>query len=70
MYQNPYYVNNGFTNPSTSTGCSRCENLKLATIYVKPQVYNGISSPADALKQGTAFKELYRPFVGKGGKRS
>ena len=68
IYQNPTYVN-----PSTyrhsGSGCVRCENFKLATIYVKPQAYNGINSPADALKQGTAFVELYKPFVGKGGQR-
>lgn len=45
------------------------ENFKLATIYVRPQVYNGINSPEDALKQGTAFSELYSPFEGKGGVR-
>ena len=76
IYQNPSY-----TNPSTyrcvspptyrhsGDGCVRCENFKLATIYVKPQVYNGVSSPAQAFKQGTAFEELYKPFVGKGGQR-
>lgn len=43
--------------------------LKLATIYIKPQVYNGINSFSDALKQGTAFNELYSPFEGRGGVR-
>ena len=72
-YQNTPVTNNEFINPSTyrpdTHGYARGENFKLATIYVKPQVYHGISSPADAFKQGTAFKELYRPFVGKGGQR-
>ena len=45
------------------------KGYKLATIYVKPQVYNGITSPINALKQGTAFAELYSPFSGKGGIR-
>jgi len=74
-YQNPSYANplDEWVHPSSyrhvNHGCERCENFKLATIYVKPQVYNGISSPADAFKQGTAFKELYSPFIGKGGQR-
>ena len=68
IYRNPnYYVSP--VNDRNNDGCKRCENFKLATIYVKPQVYKGISSPADALKQGTAFVELYSPFVGKGGQR-
>lgn len=64
IYQNPNYRkqddcrnNNGYAE----------SNLKLATIYVKPQIYNGINSPSDALKQGTAFPELYRPFIEKTG---
>ena len=73
MYQNPSYASSEYANPSfyrhADHGCARCENFKLATIYVKPQIYNGINSPADALKQGTAFRELYSPFVGKGGQR-
>jgi len=79
-YQNPSYARNehinsfdGYADPSTyrhaDHNYERFENLKLATIYVKPQVYNGINSPADALKQGTAFRELYSPFAGKGGQR-
>ena len=74
IYQNPSYAKTEHTNSSAyrhaDQGCTRCENFKLATIYVKPQIYNGINSPADALKQGTAFTELYRPFVEKlGGQR-
>jgi len=45
-----------------------CDDIALATIYVKPQVYRGVSSAATALKHGTAFKELYRPFVEKCGR--
>ena len=69
IYQNPSYINNLSTYRHADQGCTRCENFKLATIYVKPQIYNGINSPADALKQGTAFRELYSPFAGKGGQR-
>ena len=73
IYQNPIYSVNEPSQPrfarQTDLHDSKFEQFKLATIYVKPQVYNGISSPADALRQGTAFKELYRPFIGKGGQR-
>jgi len=73
IYQNPTYSTSESIRPSTyrhaDFGCEKCENFKLATLYIKPQVYNGINAPADAFKQGTAFKELYRPFVGKGGQR-
>ena len=69
IYQNPNYRANPSTYHRNDDGCQRCENFKLATIYVKPQFYKGISSPADALKQGTAFVELYSPFIGKGGQR-
>jgi hypothetical protein len=74
IYQNPSYSNSEYANPSTYRHAEhsdgKFENFKLATIYVKPQIYKGISSPADALKQGTAFAELYRPFVEKlGGHR-
>ena len=75
-YQNPGYARKPLDerpHPSiyrhADHGCERCENFKLATIYVKPQVYNGVSSPAQAFEQGTAFVELYKPFVGKGGQR-
>ena len=68
-YQNPSYSNSGYSHPPTyrhgDHGNEKWEHFKLATIYIRPQVYNGISSPADALKQGTAFRELYRPFVEK-----
>ena len=40
------------------------ETLPLATIFVRPQVYNGVSSKEQALAQGTAFSELARPFTG------
>ena len=65
IYQNPNYNNPAFYRRNNA--CITCKDLKLATIYVKPQPYNGINSPADALKQGTAFPELYRPFVEKMG---
>ena len=79
-YQNPSYAKSEYVNPTaehiqpsiyrhSNHDDARWENFKLATIYVKPQVYKGINSPADAFKQGTAFVELYKPFIGKGGQR-
>ena len=46
------------------------KNLPYAVAYVRTQVFNGINSPAEALKQGTAFSELYRPYSPKKGGRS
>ena len=73
IYQNPSYTNSEYAHPATyhrpHHAGKKSGNLKLATIYVKPQVYNGISSPAVAFEQGTAFVELYKPFIGKGGQR-
>jgi len=65
IYQNPNYNNQISHHRNEVEHAS--ENLRLATIYVKPQVYNGVNSPSDALKQGTAFSELYRPFEKKSG---
>jgi len=65
IYQNPNYTNATFYRHSSNYGIG--DNLKLATIYVKPQEYKGINSHTEALKQGTAFSELYRPFVEKSG---
>jgi len=42
----------------------REKTLPLATIFVRPQAYKGVSSREQALAQGTAFPELVRPFTG------
>ena len=55
-----------YTNPNLHRGVTVGQKMKLATIYVKPQVYQGVSAPLDTLQQGTAFVELYSPYVGKG----
>jgi len=71
MTFNPYETaHHGFMyrNPQYETPLhSRHQDLKLATIYVRPQIYKGINSISDTLKQGTAFSELYRPFIDKSG---
>jgi len=70
FYQNSAnHLGFNYTNPMTLRNPEPMQMQKLATIYVKPQVYNGVNSPLDALKQGTAFAELYSPYVGKGGTR-
>jgi len=63
VYQNPTYVGNPYPNHEPfrhHTGVEK--ELPLATIFIRPQVYKGVCSPNDALRQGTAFVELYRPF--------
>ena len=70
IYQNPNYMNPpAYQHHETHDHDARNKNFKLATIYIKPQTYKGINSPTNALKQGTAFEELYSPFIGKGGVR-
>ena len=66
IYHNPTYVNPVTYQMPTPNERHHHDKtaLPLATIYVRPQVYKGINSPAEALKQGTAFAELYRPFKG------
>jgi hypothetical protein len=39
-------------------------NVKLARAYVPFQKLCSLYSPIDALKRGTAFPELYSPYVG------
>ena len=63
------HVGFNFTNATLERTTNADTRLKLATIYVKPQTYNGVSSPLTTLKHGTAFPELYSPYVGKGGVR-
>ena len=69
FYNSANHLGFNYTNPTLQRAPISENNFKLATIYVKPQVYNGVSAPLDALKQGTAFVELYSPYVGKGGVR-
>lgn len=42
-------------------------NLELATAYVPYQYYTDSFAPKEALKKGTLFPELYKPYLpGKG----
>jgi len=40
-----------------------CENLPLATTYVRSQTYTGFDNPAQTLQQGTTFSDLTRPYT-------
>ena len=77
-YQNPRFVpgvqtvvknqfkdlNESSFESTLETKQVRNKELPLATIFVRPQVYKGVSSREQALAQGTAFPELVRPFTG------
>lgn len=43
-------------------GYDKQPHLKLAQAYVPYQKYSTIFSPQEALKQGTLFPELVRPY--------
>lgn len=40
-----------------------CENLPLATTYVRSQTYTGFDNPTQTLQQGTTFSDLARPYT-------
>lgn len=40
-----------------------CENLPLATTYVRSQTYTGFDNPNQTLQQGTTFSDLTRPYT-------
>jgi hypothetical protein len=50
-----------------------CDNLPLATAYVRSQPYENLNNPVKTLKQGTFFADLYDPYyprkVAQGGRR-
>ena len=50
-----------------------CENLPIATAFVRPQPFQNLNSPAETLQQGTLFNDLYQPYVARkvaqGGRR-
>lgn len=45
-------------NDDTSRGC----NMRLAEAYIPIQMYGEIFDPRTALRHGTLFPELYRPY--------
>lgn len=57
-------------NPDNNSGCD-FEGLgggapSLAMVYCPRQYWRGILSPDEALKRGTLFAELHKPFAGDG----
>lgn len=42
-----------------------CNEKELARVYIKKQVINEVFSPKEALKKGTLFPELYKPYMEK-----
>lgn len=72
LMENEYYSNNqkGYqaviaSQPRADQVGMTCENLPLATTYIKSQTYNGYNTPAQTMQQGTGFNELYSPYTPK-----
>ena len=74
-----YYQRPPFRQPyhnqdhARKNSCGAKENLKeefpVAMAYVPWQKFQNTFSPSKALMCGTIFEELYKPFLGKGGRR-
>ena len=45
---------------------SNCKEKELARVYIKTQVLNEVFNSKEALKKGTLFPELYKPYREKG----
>lgn len=43
-------------------GNLNCKEQELARVYIKMQVINEVFNSKDALKKGTLFPELYKPY--------
>lgn len=50
-------------NPPMEPNMPNMPNMILARAYVLPQQYTRIFSPEEALRQGTLFPDLVRPYV-------
>ena len=52
---------------SGNLGCAaECSDKQLAMVYSPKQCWRMIFSPADAMRHGTMFEELYKPLEGYG----
>ncbi len=49
----------------TNNENSSCVKMKYACAFILPQSYRNLYSIDDALKMGTIFKDLYRPYPSK-----
>ncbi|MBU5438557.1 spore coat associated protein CotJA [Tissierella sp. MSJ-40] len=48
---------------NTEHGYDRRANNELARAYIPFQTMNQVYDPREALKRGTLFPELYRPYI-------
>lgn len=63
MEEPTYYKKKTVSRDSRQDEPLTCENLPLATTYVKAQTYTGHDNPSQTLKQGTAFNALYDVYT-------
>ena len=70
LMENEYYSDDQPTYKKTVSPRTRadqtaltCENLPLATTYIRTQTYTGLNNPTQTLQQGTVFNELYSPYT-------
>lgn len=70
LMENEYYSDDQPTYKKTVSPRTRadqtaltCENLPLATTYIRTQTYTGFDDPTQTLQQGTTFNALYDPYT-------
>lgn len=70
LMEKEYYNDNQPTYKKTVSPRTRadqttltCENLPLATTYIRTQTYTQLNDVTDTLQQGTIFNELYSPYT-------
>lgn len=61
------YMQQPVTRPRYSSN-DPLEDMALAMAYVPWQTWQQIYEPCPALQRGTIFKELDKPFLGRGGR--
>ena len=65
----PYNNYRQMQSPSSMMGKNKWENMSLAMAYVPWQTWRDICDTEKGFHNGTIFKELNMPFLGKGGVR-
>lgn len=68
-YRPPYQNTDNRADNSFCAVEDNRECFPLAMAYVPWQKFQNTFSPSKALMCGTIFEELYKPFLGKGGRR-
>lgn len=58
-----YKKTKGGSREPRQDGQLTCENLPLATTYVRSQTYTGFDNPTQTLQQGTTFNALYDNYT-------